>query len=101
MREIIFGLLLTTTTLAYADDKEPRPNCHALDESGATIVELVRTKSVMDCTMKLLAAVKEAKCNDATMTGKTVNYVQLYDTGAIGGKPVKQKALCAKKDVKK
>jgi len=106
MRTFVFGLLLATTTLAYADDKtadkdKPKPNCHALDESGGTITELVGAKTTMDCTTKLLAAVKGAKCNDAAMTGKTVNYSQVFDSGAIAGKPVKQKALCSKKDVKK
>jgi hypothetical protein len=106
MRTLALGLLIATSTLAYADPdkptmKDPKPNCHALDESGKAIVELVGAKTTMDCTTKLLAAVKEAKCNDAAMNGKIVNYQQVFDAGAIAGKPVKQKAMCTKKDVKK
>lgn len=114
MRTLVIGLLLATSTFAAADDKKPeakpeekkvekadKPNCHALDDAGASITDVVGAKSATDCATKLLLAVKEAKCNDAAMTGKTVNYQQVFDTGLTAGKPIKQKATCLKKDVKK
>ena len=98
---LALSLLIGTTALVHADDKvKPKFNCHALDDTGATIAELTAT-STMDCTTKILKAVKEAKCSDAANTGKTINYKQVFDAGAIAGKPVAQKVQCLKKDVKK
>lgn len=98
---LALSLLVATTAAVRADDKDrPKFNCHALDDSGATITELIAS-STMDCTTKIYKAVKEARCSDAANTGKTINYKQVFDAGSIAGKPIAQKAQCMKKDVKK
>jgi hypothetical protein len=59
MPRLVLAVCLALSSAALADDD--KPNCRALEESGALIAE-AHASSAMDCSRKMQDEVRAARC---------------------------------------